>query len=555
MTQQDWARVTDLLESILDHPAEEGELLAAEPAGIRDEVRRLLAATRANAPIANSRPLRRIANRYERIQLLGSGGSGEAWLALDHQTETQVVIKLPLHWEWFREHLTERFLAEAEILRRLEHPGIVGMLDSGSTAEGEPYFVMPFVEGNSLRVHMDAGPMSAETVAHIVEQLGEALDSAHQAQIIHRDIKPENIMLRSEAGELRVVLIDFGIAQIADLQTSGGTTTKFFGTTRYMAPEQLLGNPTFASDVYALALIAHEMLTAKPLFQSEGPVGLYEEQRKFRVTALSQSIAAHVREGIAAGLHREPQQRPSSREFSQQLAMRLRSKSWPWRPSRRLVLSSATTAAAASAWYFYTHRPIPIEERTFTYKAGQTYTEVGWRQIGKIDLDVTMFDPKTNSILGNRLASTDQGAYVFRLSERVRRQGLTRPWRAIANLIPIHGNANFTISFPELGVRFTAGAVMPDVGAPFLDLPITYRPKVTATNCPAPLRNDKLSELQLVFDPKTATVSALLDGKTMITGHPGNKEFLGAGGGGIGIGPHASKSAEAVFGDFTFQMD
>ncbi|MCX6614452.1 MAG: hypothetical protein NTW74_26890, partial [Acidobacteria bacterium] len=213
------------------------------------------------------------------------------------------------------------------------------------------------------------------------------------------------------------------------------------------------------------------------------------------------------------------------------------------------------TAATLAAWYTYTHRPIPIEERTFTYKAGQTYTEVGWRQIGKIDLDVTVFEPGGNRILGNRLVSSDQGAYVFRLSERVRRQGLTRPWRATARIIPIHGNANFGISFPELGVRFNACAVMPDSAAPFLEMPLTFRPEVTSTTCPAPLSNDKFAELQMVFNPSDAAVSLLLNGKTIITGYRGNREFLGSGGGGIGIGPELSKSAEAIFGDFTFQMD
>lgn len=555
MTQQDWARVTELLESILDHPAEEDELLSAEPTGIREEVRRLLAATRANTPVTAAKPLRRIANRYERLQLLGSGGSGEAWLALDHQTQTQVVVKIPLHWEWFRDNLTHRFLAEADILRRLAHPGIVAMLDSGATQEGEPYFVMPFVDGNSLRVQMDAGPMAPDTVANVVQQLGQALHSAHQASIIHRDIKPENIMLRSDADELRVILIDFGIAQIADLQSSGGTTTKFFGTTRYMAPEQLLGNPTFASDIYALALITYEMLTAKPLFTSESPVGLYEEQRKFRPSAMSKTLPTHIREVIAQGLQFNPKHRPAARKFTEDLSIVLRAKSWPWRPSRRAIISTSATAATLAAWYTYTHRPIPIEERTFTYKAGQTYTEVGWRQIGKIDLDVTVFEPGGNRILGNRLVSSDQGAYVFRLSERVRRQGLTRPWRATARIIPIHGNANFGISFPELGVRFNACAVMPDSAAPFLEMPLTFRPEVTSTTCPAPLSNDKFAELQMVFNPSDAAVSLLLNGKTIITGYRGNREFLGSGGGGIGIGPELSKSAEAIFGDFTFQMD
>ena len=254
MTAQEWSHVTDLLEAIAAEPGLERALLAPEPACIRGEVARLLTAHRHLETIRPAPASGRIlAERYQLKELLGTGGSGEAWLCRDRQTGGSVVVKVARYWEWFRADLKRRFLTEVDVLRTLKHPGIIQVLDAGETEEGAPFLVMPFIDGLALRALIEIGPLNPEAAASILAQLGEAVGAAHRLHVTHRDIKPENVMVRSRPdGGSDVFLIDFGIALFGDMETQGGTTTRFFGTTRYMAPEQLLGKPVPASDIYAM---------------------------------------------------------------------------------------------------------------------------------------------------------------------------------------------------------------------------------------------------------------------------------------------------------------
>ncbi|MBS1826664.1 MAG: serine/threonine protein kinase [Acidobacteria bacterium] len=558
MNAEQWARVTELLGDVLEEPSREAEILRNETETIQAEVRRLraahLEAERNHGGTATQRR-RVVGERYELMRLLGTGGSGEAWLSQDLETGESVVVKMPLHWEWYREDLHRRFLAEVEILRRLRHPGIVSMLGAGKTAEGTPFFVMPFVEGESLRAVLERGPVGREEAAAIVEQLGEAIAAAHAESVIHRDIKPENVMVQRRGdGGVRAVLIDFGISLFADGETGAGTTTKFFGTTRYMAPEQLLGKPVKASDVYALALIVYEMVTGRALFAGETPVALYEEQRKFGGGSFGPDVAFGLREVLGKGLRAEAAKRPEVGEFARGAAAEIREPRG-WRPSRRWLLMAAGVVGPVAGWVAYDRRPLSAEERRVEYQAGQTYRDVGWRLMGTVDTDVTVFDATRTKVMGNRLVSRDQGSYVYPLAGRVKRFGLARRWRIVADILPVHGDSNFGVCFAEVGVRFVATAVAPDRGDSYVFLTETYRPSITGKRKAAQFAKDRMTRFEMVFDPGSGTARLSADGVVLVEGYRGTHEYLESPGVGIGFGAYESAMGEGVFGDFRFEMD
>jgi serine/threonine protein kinase len=211
---------------------------------------------------------------------LGRGGIGVVYLARDTQLlQRRVVIKVllessenSLHTPWFR----KKFDQEIEALVRIDHPGVVGVLDAGVMPDGKPFFVMQFVEGTNLRSvmqkEMQAGPLDLARVAHIIRQIGVALTAAHDKGIIHRDLKPENVMVqRTNEGEEVMKLIDFGIATVKDSQMNQTDTgkTKVAGALPYMAPEQLRGEPLAASDTWSLGVMAYELLTGRMPFNAE----------------------------------------------------------------------------------------------------------------------------------------------------------------------------------------------------------------------------------------------------------------------------------------------
>ncbi|MGH9935664.1 MAG: protein kinase domain-containing protein [Blastocatellia bacterium] len=217
---------------------------------------------------------------------LGRGGVGVVYLARDTQLlQRRVVIKIllqeseeSLHTPWFK----KKFEQELEALVRLDHPSIVGALDAGAMPDGKLFLVMQFVEGATLRSLMKDEFMDLARVAGIVRQIGAALSAAHDKGVVHRDLKPENVMAQTlSGGEELIKLIDFGIATVKDSQAAtSAERTKVAGALPYMAPEQLRGQPEITSDIWALGVIAYELVTGRLPFTANTMVQLYESQRK-----------------------------------------------------------------------------------------------------------------------------------------------------------------------------------------------------------------------------------------------------------------------------------
>lgn len=229
-------------------------------------------------------------DRYLIERVLGKGGLGLVFLARDKQLVNRAVVIKVLVAErgdqrydtWFQ----KKFKQEMEALARINHPGVVGVLDTGVMHDGKPFLVMQFVEGKTLRSVMISQGMDFDRVAAIVRQMGEALAAAHEKGVYHRDLKPENIMLEEVGGgRQQVKLIDFGVARIKDsVVATDVEVTWIAGTPPYMAPEQLRGKPIAESDIYGLGAVAYEMLTGQTPFKAGSTVDLYELQREGAIT-------------------------------------------------------------------------------------------------------------------------------------------------------------------------------------------------------------------------------------------------------------------------------
>jgi serine/threonine protein kinase len=167
-------------------------------------------------------------------------------------------------------YIRQKFQQEMEALARIEHPGVVGVLDAGTTSEGHQFIAMQFIEGTTLREAIQLGGMEPKRAARILRQIGQALSAAHEKGIWHRDLKPENVMIQNLGGEDHVKLIDFGIAAIQNSEFSG-VRSMVMGSVRYMAPEQHLGHATATSDIYSFGVLAHELLTGNAPGAGSGP--------------------------------------------------------------------------------------------------------------------------------------------------------------------------------------------------------------------------------------------------------------------------------------------
>jgi len=201
--------------------------------------------------------------------LLGRGGFAEVYVATDLKLKRQVAVKVLRSDLVVSPSLAERFRREAEAVAKLRHPNIVAIYAVGE-AEALSYYVMPLIEGQSLRARLAEGALPIQEARRILREVASALAVAHKAGIIHRDIKPDNIML--EGDDARVVVMDFGIAKALATGETGLTGTGMIvGTPHYMSPEQASGQKEIdaRSDLYSLGIVGYQMLTGRLPFEGE----------------------------------------------------------------------------------------------------------------------------------------------------------------------------------------------------------------------------------------------------------------------------------------------
>jgi serine/threonine protein kinase len=219
---------------------------------------------------------------YQVLEKIGYGGMAEVYKGFHPALNRYVAIKLLGQSLGADPNFARRFQREAQAIAVLDHPNIVQVFDFGAqplSPEGDEihYLVMEYVEGRDLRAEMEgrvsaAEPFTPGEITHILGQVAEALDYAHQHGVVHRDIKPGNILVTDDG---RVVLTDFGLAMLRD-RASQATLGNSFGTPEYIAPEQAIDSRAASpqSDIYALGVILYEMVTGRLPFEDESPLSL-----------------------------------------------------------------------------------------------------------------------------------------------------------------------------------------------------------------------------------------------------------------------------------------
>jgi Tol biopolymer transport system component len=402
-TPDEWRRLEPLLDAVLDAAPERRTALIAELSGgdaaRRAELERLVAecereyplldrpaADRFAAVLADEMPPmpESLADRYRVLREVGRGGMAVVYLARDLKHGRDVAVKV-VRPELAAALGRRRFLHEIEIAARLRHPHIVPLYDSGevaiddATGQAGPsllYYVMPYEAGRSLRERLEHdGPLPVEDVVLILRDLCEALAHAHQHGIVHRDIKPDNVLLSGR----HALVTDFGVARAvtaATRETSVGAGSSALGTPTYMSPEQAAGGGRVdhRADLYAVAVLAYELLAGRPPFVGEepGPRSTTRVADAVReLTHLRPDVPTALARLIARCLATRPEDRwQSADELLAQLASIPAAstavpRAWWRRPATRTALAGAALGTASlvalgALWTRTRGEPVPL---------------------------------------------------------------------------------------------------------------------------------------------------------------------------------------------------
>jgi eukaryotic-like serine/threonine-protein kinase len=350
-----WTEVETLLDQLLDsEPDVRPQLLVrirSDDPQLAAEVERMLhaitesdqyfreaAANYASTMIAelargNQVPPGTLLGPYEIISELGRGGAAAVYLAHDRKHDRRVAVKVP-RGELAAVLGAQRFLREIRAAAQLQHPNIVPLHDSGES-DGLLYYVMPYIDGESLRQRLQREPqLPLGDALQIAGELADALDHSHAHGLVHRDIKPENILLSGG----HALVADFGIARaIATVEVEQLTETGvILGTPEYMSPEQMAGESRLdgKSDIYSLGCVVYEMVVGEPPFTAATPSGIMARKMADPVPSMRtvrEGLPLRVELAVNRALARMPADRFST---ARQFAAALRGESPPADSSR-----------------------------------------------------------------------------------------------------------------------------------------------------------------------------------------------------------------------------
>jgi dipeptidyl aminopeptidase/acylaminoacyl peptidase len=390
---------------------------------------------------ATDRLTQALANRYRIERELGAGGMATVYLAEDLKHDRKVALKV-LRPELAAVIGAERFLQEIKVTANLQHSHILPLYDSGS-ADGLLFYVMPYVEGETLRATLDREKqLGVEDAIALTRAIAGALEHAHRQGVIHRDIKPENILLRD--GD--PLIADFGIALA--LSHAGGSrlteTGLSIGTPHYMSPEQAMGDRELdaRSDVYSLGAMLYEMLAGDPPYTgstAQAIVAKVITEKAPLVSTLRDTVPEHVSAAIARALNKLPADRfPTAYGFAQALvrpdaAAMTAARSIgaaPPNPARsRLAWGGwgiAAVATAMASWFALRPAPqdpvsrysvlLPADQRLAMARGTRIAFAPDGSQlayIGPADLGLQIWLRPRDALVATPLPGTDQVDHVF----------------------------------------------------------------------------------------------------------------------------------------------
>jgi eukaryotic-like serine/threonine-protein kinase len=275
-----------------------------------------------------------IDEKYVITKLLGRGGMGSVYLATQRRLNRPVAVKVLLAHLVGSPTMRTRFEREARIVARLKHPAIVTIHDFGMLPSGHAYLVMEYLDGQTLRKTIAAGPQPVSRVLEILMPVGEAIDAAHRAGVVHRDLKPENIMLVSDHDRIGPRVLDFGLAKLTGpvneeeaTMVQSNQSIGVVGTLMYMAPEILTGHSAEPrSDQYSLGIIAYELLAGShPLSHATDLAAVvrgHTEEAILPIRKRVPDVPVHVEEAIHRALAKDAGERFASvKEFIKALEM------------------------------------------------------------------------------------------------------------------------------------------------------------------------------------------------------------------------------------------
>jgi serine/threonine protein kinase len=446
-------------------------------------------------------------NRYRVEEVFSEGGQALVYKAVDELLRRPVVIKV-LRAEGRRNSVMKtRLDEEMEALARIDHPGVVGILDTGELGDGSPFLAIQYIDGISLREALKAGSLVPLRVAAILRQIGAALAATHAAGIAHRDLKPENIMLQRLAdGSETAKIIDFGIAKIERSELRPDLTSIMIaGTVRYMAPEQFEGKNLPEGDVYSLGVVACEMLCGHP-----------------DIRALPGSISRRTRQKLEAALAFRPEDRPKNVcEWVDDLAASIS-------PSRRYGRRIAITAAAGliltAGGLFSVKLLSNGDDARIIEKVGAFDPLTEGFQIHN-DLSGTVAENVENTEYdGWRLFTQRQGHYYRHLSNAQKRKALQRGWKLTAILRAEEGQCFVGVDLGRYGNRFDI-SVIARPGADLVRLPTQTIPSRQGIDIQLPRQVPSYRRYELNYDAGLGVAILWVDGKKLLGGYRGWTQF------------------------------
>jgi len=305
-----------------------------------------------------------VAGRYRIVRYLSRGGMGEVYEAEDAELPDRVALKTLLPAIASDDAMIASFKQEIRLARKIAHPNVCKVFDlewhqADNASQGTILFLtMEFLPGETLALRMEReGRMGAAASLPLLEQMADALEAAHRAGVIHRDFKPSNVMLVPSARGVRVVVTDFGLARAirTDSQTTATLTNSIAGTLDYMAPEVLTGSvATFRSDIYALGMVAYQMVTGTLPFASEALLA-GALQRVNKPVPSPRSLAPDLdpkwEHAILRALDADPGRRFSEAdEFPRALRGERVSAVLPSLTRRKVLAAACAVAALAAGW-------------------------------------------------------------------------------------------------------------------------------------------------------------------------------------------------------------